>query len=625
MPREVNASDLLIRPTRENGEGKLGYFLRIADANGLSFSTAASLDFSCVLNSKPTTDDSAAGSPALKPNLTPSIRDDVHNRGSIEWISRRSRFCPLCLSQRGIWKIEWESLFYDACCEHNCWLVDSCSKCTNEVTWKRGELLVCDCSSRFSDEIPAPCPESVARLSATMVARLTGTTSISELNVLKHCKISQIQRVVRLLGAYGGHQVDARSIRPQRISDIGTLSVSWQITSLAAEVLANWPDPFFLLLKKLDCRGTGGQYPDRLSGRFGNLYAAVYEVFKEPCFAFLREAFEQYLLLHWKGPIAKRNTRLREELRTGGDWIAANPACKELGVSSTRLRQMIGDGIISGTTMQYPGSGRIRTIVNRTEIPQIRKIINAHLNLEQAASQLGLGKKRMANIRALLFPNSRKVISALNSPWMIRKSDVDRILDVSQLLPTHPDLEKDEVSLGHVIRYWMWDDQTIADLILHVIAGSVLPNAKLFECRGIKAWIFLKESLSKWYEGRNSFSINTLSVPELAVCLGVKQEVAYFLVRNEFIRSSIESVAGRDTRKIYRDAINEFNSSYILLARVARHLKRSTRGLLSKLQKMEIYPISGPSVDGGRQIVMLRTSQLELELKAFSTSSNAVE
>ncbi len=194
-------------------------------------------------------------------------------------------------------------------------------------------------------------------------------------------------------------------------------------------------------------------------------------------------------------------------------------------------------------------------------------------------------------------------------------SEISRILLVGQALAVRQALESNEISLGHVIRYWLWSDNAIADLILQVVAGKVIPDAILDTEQGIKGWVFSTAYLTSWLAVSTPVSRAGISVPELAAILLVKQEVAYFLVKNQFIRSG-QSDDGKFLVVPY-DAIEEFNQTYILLSEIAKRLRSSSRGLLAKLEKLKIYPISGPSVDGGRQIVMRRSSQLELALIQF--------
>lgn len=619
MLSQVPTSKLLLRPRQEIGEGKNGYYKRLMDINGLPGSFTNLLDFSNLSRpSRPTQDTGESVVTKENGESIQSVSLSVHRHRqkflSIELNKYYSRFCPLCLSHRGIWKMEWEWLFYDVCPEHGCWLVDTCSICFNQVTWKRDHLLCCNCRAKFANEIPVACPDSLIRLNISMLKGITEIASARELSILNECGAPQIQRIIRLLGAYGDLEINSR---PQKISNLGFLGVSWRLTSLTAEVLANWPESFFSLLRQIDKRNTISEGPNRLNSRFGNLYASIYRIFKEPCFAFLRDAFEQYLILHWQGPIAKRNTRLQEDMRTRGAWIASNCACKEMGVSPTRLRKLVADGYILGHSIQYPQTGRICTVVRRADIPSTKKVIDTYLDLHQAMYMLGLGKKRMMSIRTLLFPTSQKIISSSNAPWMIPRSEIDCILNIGSNLPSCKEMKENEVSIAHVMRYWMWSNLDIADLITQTASKKISPDATLIGGCGINSWIFKKNFLLKWYQERNPSRNRSLSVPELAICLGIKQEVAYFLVRNNFIHSSIERSPCAETYKILQDSIDEFNRSYVFLAGVAKHLRSSTRGLLAKLHKLEIYPVSGPSIDGGRQVIMRRTPQLDLELKTL--------
>lgn len=591
----------------------MGYAKRVAEENGLTEYLAASIDIQG--ESPQRVSARTRDEPKVGRNRKCAFKDiNVNDFSAVTWNVRYSRFCPLCLRQHGIWKVEWECMFYDVCHLHQCWLVGTCSVCGNEITWKRGHLLQCDCGSRFSSERPVVAPDSVAGLAVAMASRFVGGMADDKITLLEQCNLAQIQRITLLLGSYADNPAGSR---PQKIPNLGSLCVSWRLTSLAAEILVDWPRSFFSLLKQMDGTTTPTKQPLTLGKQFGHLYFAAYRVLKDPCFDFLRDGFQEFLINHWRGPIANRNKRLHENFRSKGGWIASNVACKELGISPKRLRHMIDDGTIVGHVFLHAQSGRICALVNRDDIAEARNTVDEHLDLRSAGIALRLGKKRMMNIRSRLFPGARRATSAANSPWIIPRKDIECILKVGAGLKICSEIDGARVSFGDVIRYWMWSDECIAELILQIVDGSRLPIAKLEGGKGINSWIFLKQDLHEWHRAWSSAGCETFSVSELAAYLGVKQEVAYFLVRKGFIQSSTESKLGVTGRRVSKIAIEEFQQSYLLLAKIARNLNSSTRGLLTKLASLQIHPISGPGIDGGRQVVMRRTPQLELVLSAL--------
>ena len=63
--------------------------------------------------------------------------------------------------------------------------------------------------------------------------------------------------------------------------------------------------------------------------------------------------------------------------------------------------------------------------------------------------------------------------------------------------------------------------------------------------------------------------------------------------------------------RIRRTEVEQFKQGYIFATEVAQRLGVSPRKATSILGKQSISPISGPSVDEGRQALYLRSEQIE--------------
>ena len=127
-------------------------------------------------------------------------------------------------------------------------------------------------------------------------------------------------RLVRLLGTYGAS--DGRR-RPQKGAFAAGISASWQVSSLAAEVLADWPQSFHVYLEGLVARDAGGARPGSLHRAFGGFYFALYRAFGAAEFSPVRDAFECYVAEHWTGALG--------QLRARSTVLTAEPTSCEYG------------------------------------------------------------------------------------------------------------------------------------------------------------------------------------------------------------------------------------------------------------------------------------------------------
>jgi len=319
---------LLVVPKRITDEGPCGFRFRLAASNLLSVRDLAQLEINA----------------EIEPIHTQASRRSDFDEGAFNpWVRRWSRFCPHCLTSRQCWMIGWEVLFADACAECGCWLVDTCSACTTQISWKRDQLLQCICGRYFPDEKACAAPAAVVRLSQALQSVALGTKP-TDMTVLHDLSLGQCVRLVRLLGTYGNG--DGRSL-PQKVNQLDTLLISWPITSMAAEILESWPAGLTRLLENLRGHGSA-EDKGKLSKAFSGIYSALYKGFRDPEFDFLRAAFENYVIEHWTGAIGKRNRRLDETVLRAMTWIPANHACRVLDVSRRRLNDLIQDGRLQG-------------------------------------------------------------------------------------------------------------------------------------------------------------------------------------------------------------------------------------------------------------------------------------
>jgi hypothetical protein len=102
----------------------------------------------------------------------------------------------------------------------------------------------------------------------------------------------------------------------------------------------------------------------------------------------------------------------------------------------------------------------------------------------------------------------------------------------------------------------------------------------------------------------------SISVDEAAHRLGLKQQVAYDLVKLGLLSTIQDDLPGR---RVTQASLEEFQTTYISLVEYARLLKRAPRWLL---QTLPVQPVSGPMIDGSRQYFFRRTDLCPDEFQA---------
>lgn len=595
--------DLLVRPSPERSEGPLGYLLRLAEANCMTLHELSGLsiryDLDCLVRQRLLSD--VAVDPDLHAHVA-RLGSLLENSGRI-WNQRYARFCPLCLVEDLTWRASWELYFHDACSRHGVWLVDQCSSCGESVRWHRESLLRCQCGSDLREESPGTAPENVLRLSEILENKLFSRPEANQTVPVKGLNVDQLQRLVRYLGGY----MDTESgPRPLKLRNAGRLEVSWPVSSLAAEILFDWPNTLHRTLDRLQAASADQKVG--LMGVFKQAYAYLYKGLMESAFVPVREGFESWLAASWKGGVARRNRRLTTELLEKVQWIPGNVAAEALGISMARLRFLIQEGRLDGQE-SFSTSGRRFLIVRRDQLDEIRAQLTGELTLKEAMDLLGIGKVRMQRILRLLFPSARRINDEAYLPWCVSRREVEALLVLGGHVPVVSIPEENQVSLGHLLKYWNWTGEEIVGLIEATKAGTIELQAMLDSVRGIGRWIFDVVQLRALQKGMNSGRSNWVSIPEMAKILGVKQQVVYWLTQHGFVRAEkLGTLKGIGSR-VRRDELERFRESHVFGRDIAAIIGRSPGKTMRMLEEQGIYPLRVPT-EPARMLIYARNDGL---------------
>lgn len=609
---------LLARPFPQREEGPQGYLLRLAEANFLTVRDLEQLNIRFDLVNLQR--NQLMPKLALDPQLHAHVEriNALADKIGRSWNRQQARWCVHCLSELPIWRASWELLFYDACSQHGVWLVDQCSSCGSAVRWNRPHLLRCPCGADLREEISRACPDAVGQLSAILASSLLAKPldDASEIPVLRGMSVVDIQRLIRFLG---GSLDSAAGSRPLKRYRAGRMDVSWPVTSMAAEILRDWPNAFHTSLSRLP-ESAEGQKP-RLGGFFHRVSHYIYHGLRGQTFDPVRLAFELWLAEHWKGGLNRRNRRLSADLLAQVQWIPGGVAAERLGISMARLGHFIREGLLDGE--EWMGTtGRRFLVVRRDQLDQISTQIASEMTMGAAIEVLGIGKVRMQRVLRLLFPTARRTSEKLFLPWCVPRGEVEALLTIGSHLQLVAIPDEDQVSFAHVLKYWNWNADEIVALVEEVKSGGMVPAALIDSARGISRWVFESGRLRAWVLGHNRSRANWVSIPELANILEVKQQVAYWLTQNRLIPAEkLGTLKGVGSR-VRRSDIDLFRKDYIFGREIAAILGRSSKKIMMMLREYGIYPVRGHSGEPWcRQLVYSRNDEIQRFLSQVTGAS----
>ncbi|PPD55087.1 MAG: hypothetical protein CTY12_01905 [Methylotenera sp.] len=590
------ALPLKLQPYRD--EGPQGYLLRLAENNLLTLQELKAIgiifDYDLMLNQGILVSDGV--DPDLHRQM--SFISMLWQSETRIWNTQYARFCPHCLAESGYWKVEWELNFYDVCHQHQVWLVDQCSSCGNKISWNRNQLGRCSCGSILHAEQTKECPANMADIAKVMSAKILQQDNRTLPLLLQKTDVEQTQRMIRYLGNY---MFLAAGKNPLKMRQAGDLNHSWPVTSLAAEVIADWPTAFHHALTQLEKQNRVDGRPS-LNEVFGQAYHYVFKALKEKPFEELKLQFELWINAAWKGGIAKRNKRLTSTLMKQASWVPASVACDFLGISHQRLDLLIREGTIEGET-HISEKGRKFVMVRRDNLQQVKDHLFGLIDMTTAGKLLGIQKRRMRQLLTLVFADAKKLGTSASAPWAVSRLEVNRLLELSIDLEYLSIPDEGCVSLGHVLRYWTWSNEDIAGLILSVKTKEIIPTNLLDSVSGIAAWNFKESELKNW-KLRNQNGMGTwLTITQAANILGIKEQVAYELVSLGYLQSEVMPKQVKRGTRIRRSTIDAFNKDYIFATKIAEAMSCSPRKVINHLASFAIYPISGPQLDGARQVL----------------------
>jgi len=401
-------------------------------------------------------------------------------------------------------------------------------------------------------------------------------------------------RLVRFLGQF---TTESQPERPGQISGLHHLDVASSIMSNAAELLADWPNNFNVLLAAIQGQELSTQSLRRL---FGRLYRVLYRDLRAPGFEFLRDAFETYLHEHWWGFVCKRNRSFNPETITNHPRITLDSAAHQAGTSPAVVRHLVQAELIPGIEGALPSGRRVRS-VHQDDIESIAALAEGAMSLTEAAELLALPERRIREMVAgeLLTPLvSRKTMKA--AAWLFSREQLSKL---SQLPALDHGKEK-LVSFNQILRSWRLRKGEFVALVQAVLNG-ILPN--LSASAGPIGRVFLElPQVRAWLMAHRLAGDGWLSVDQAAQTLGVKQQVAYGLVARGLLKTT---PCSSNARAVSMGDIRAFKENYVSLVELARQRGHSPKWVLREIWA---NPVCGPSVDGTRQY-FFRRADLSIE------------
>lgn len=508
------------------------------------------------------------------------------------------RWCPHCLAEQRFLRARWAIKLCVVCPEHGCYLQDTCPICHQHQRVERATLDRCPCGASLIG-IPDLCDaEDELRIQIAFQSALAGQIQEGGLSLSVVAWIKLFHRVAALFDA-------ERESRPGQIPGLHRLDRAIAVNRQLASLLAAWPSGFHRYLGDLQ---QSAEPSFSLVRTFGRLYRWLYGDFEGGEFAFLREAFEDYLRTHWWGLLCRRNRRL--DTRTIGSRRTAHAIAEAAGTTPARVRQLHLAGWVEADIAAQP-SGRRAWSFPASQIKPITALIADGLTLKDAAAYLRLPRHRIRELikAGLINP----VLSAEGhgaAAWLLSRHQLDGLHrnDAPCQAQAVEDGHTDLIPLVQILKTWRLEPGAFPALVRALRTGVLTPPPiRNMETPPLGNMLLSRPQVQAWLAQWRKANGKDYSITEAARALGIKDQVAYHLVRHGLLECG--AALRRRVRRISNDDLAAFKTRYISLVEIAKWLGTSPKQILNSLQAR---PVAGPSIDGCRQYFYSRSDLAHL-------------
>ena len=301
------------------------------------------------------------------------------------------------------------------------------------------------------------------------------------------------------------------------------------------------------------------------------------------------------------GHIAREGIRARSPLcrtTTPPVNLTLNETARRLGRSSTKVRQaLVGD-----QTAQQRGRGS-PIALPRTEIEAVADELAGLRDKRALARGLGCGRKLLEAVLSagyLAAWSGRSAQLAGTRRW--RAADAIALVERLERAVTGSGV--DGIHLVTAYKHLRQGGMSSVAATGMLIGGGLRPVGRDTRATGLQRLLFDREEVASVVAGGRVVEL-TLSVPQVAKALGIKQELAYRLCATGVIGTSSAEVTRRGCR-IEPAELDRFQREYVLPGKVVTGQRQHRGWLAAQLLAAGAQAVSGPGVDGGRQYVFRR-------------------
>ncbi|WP_124674321.1 hypothetical protein [Burkholderia cepacia] len=390
-----------------------------------------------------------------------------------------------------------------------------------------------------------------------------------------------------------------------------TLSETSRLVAAAYSRLTDWPFKFHDFFREEE-RSIGDAGKISLqSPRVRRLKKFLFHDLA-PDLSFLLDGFRAYMRDKSMDTLDRRR-----HWATVGDiqsqaYVSATVAARQLGIRAATLHALATR--VGVTEIRKPGGVRRHfTLIKRTALSSLKQELEDEISLRAMSLLLGVSIRRVEQLADVGMLNHRTVTHGLISTSLFRRSEASELINSIKSggrVVAPPDRE---ISFAEVSKYFLSQRAEFVSLIRAVQELRIHLRRWDENAPGIAGAIFGRGEFLDWH--RQQCCIGGMTIPEAAVHLHVKQEVAYHLVKSGLLKGRAAVRGRRTVTLITPDALSNFEQCYVSAVELATARSLSVGKVVAILSDSGVAPICGPQTDGSRQNIF-RRKDVEFASKA---------
>ena len=524
----------------------------------------------------------------------------------------KAKVCPCCLAEKSYCRKIWNLIPFTVCPIHHCLLIDICPECDRPIRWDRNsvnECKYCQLDWRSIEPEILKLPETIPSylLFAACGLKILGDAELQIIGKEHPILNLELEHLISLFSFFAGQLIDVGDTTGKFIATNRSNAELHKLLLSAWDYLQDFPDGFERFLDWYKNKSSHLERDTGIAKDFGNFYRRLYKNFPRQTFGFLHEAFENYLATKWDGGYL--NSKLRRiEMPDDSDrkFLSGVETAKLLKMTEAWVLRLVKCGTLKG---------RLRKMGKRTSVLVERECAEAYLtnianaiSTEEVAKTLGIGRKAVVDLI------EKECLSALRGRtadgylrWLIDRNEPLELLNrIDVLLKKTKNREKvNKCSFNLAIRRLTGSGCSIGLFVKAILDRTIVPVSKN-QGTGLKRYCFNTEDVDRLVEQYYKKDENVLNVSDVALLLGVKQQIVAFWIDRGFIDAEIKIHKHHRHRKVLKSSVEKFQNQYVTAVELSRQMDTSPKKAVSLLGDRNIHPVSGKSVDGGRQYLFLR-------------------